>query len=99
VAAEDHHREGGLGEAVVTALSAAGIPARIEHLAVRLMPGSGSPGQLLDQAGLSGSHIAAAVHRLLADLEGISAIPDEPWRCGPNRRPAPAGQHRRRNLA
>jgi transketolase len=67
VVAEDHHPEGGLGEAVLTALSAAGIPAHLEHLAVRVMPGSGAPAQLAEQAGLSASHIAVAAHRLLAD--------------------------------
>jgi transketolase len=65
VVAEDHHPEGGLGEAVLASLTSTRTPVRLEHLAVRLMPGSGSPHELLHQAGLSASHVAAAARRLL----------------------------------
>jgi transketolase len=43
VVAEDHYPEGGIGEAVLQALSDAGHPAQIAHLAVRGLPGSGTP--------------------------------------------------------
>ena len=67
VAAEDHHPEGGLGSAVLDALTGAGrTELAVAHLAVREMPGSGTPAELLDSAGISASHIAAAARSLLA---------------------------------
>ena len=65
--AEDHWVEGGLGEAVLAALAGAGVTrdiARFVHLAVREMPGSGKPAELLDAAGISARHIVAAVREL-----------------------------------
>ncbi len=68
VVAEDHWPEGGLGEAVLSALAEDGAEGlRFEHLAVNIMPGSGSPDELMDAAGISASHIADAVRRLLGD--------------------------------
>jgi len=65
VVAEDHHPEGGLGEAVVEALTGAGrAELSIAHLAVRDMPGSGTGAQLLDAAGIDATHIAAAARDL-----------------------------------
>ena len=67
VIAEDHHPEGGLGSAVVDALTGAGrTELAVAHLAVRLMPGSGSTPELLAQAGIDADGIAAAARRLLA---------------------------------
>ncbi|TDW93444.1 transketolase [Kribbella pratensis] len=65
VVVEDHHPEGGLGDAVLAALNHTGTTAHVEHLAVRTRPGSGSPAELIDAAGLSARHIVAASHRLL----------------------------------
>jgi len=65
VVAEDHWPEGGIGSAVLETFNAAGRPARISHLAVRDMPGSGTPGELMDAAGISAGHIAAAARKLL----------------------------------
>ncbi len=66
VVAEDHWPEGGLGEAVLSALSEVGTEGlHFEHLAVNIMPGSGSPDELMDAAGISASHIADAARRLL----------------------------------
>jgi transketolase len=62
---EDHHPEGGLGEAAVAAL-ASGQPFRFEHLAVRNMPTSGLPAQLLTEAHIASPDVLAAAHRLLA---------------------------------
>jgi transketolase len=68
VVAEDHWPEGGLGEAVLSALAEDGLKdLRFEHLAVNIMPGSGSPDELMDAAGISANHIADAVRRLLGD--------------------------------
>ncbi|HEY7325398.1 MAG TPA: transketolase [Streptosporangiaceae bacterium] len=66
VLVEDHHPEGGLGSAVLAALTEAG-PAdlSVEHLAVRNMPGSGTPAELMDAAGISAAHIADAGRRLV----------------------------------
>ena len=65
VVAEDHHPEGGLGEAVTSALVAAGQQnLTIAHLAVRGMPGSGTGAELLAWAGIDAEHIAAAAREL-----------------------------------
>ena len=65
VIAEDHHPEGGLGSAVLDALTGAGrADLAVTHLAVREMPGSGTSEELLDAAGLSARHIADAARRL-----------------------------------
>jgi transketolase len=66
VSVEDHWPEGGLGEAVLAALAASGEPLpRVRVLGVRAMPGSGSPDELLDAAGISARHIADAVRALV----------------------------------
>ncbi len=65
VVVEDHWPEGGLGEAVLSALAEEDVDAlHFEHLAVNIMPGSGSSGELMDAAGISAGHIAEAVRRL-----------------------------------
>ena len=64
---EDHWAEGGLGDAVLAALAEAGVMPKVErfvHLAVREMPGSGKPAELLDAAGISAGHIAKAIREL-----------------------------------
>jgi transketolase len=65
VLAEDHHPEGGLGEAVLEALAGRPDGPAVAHLAVTEMPGSGTTGELLDAAGLSAGHIEAAARRLI----------------------------------
>ncbi|SER55206.1 transketolase [Propionibacterium cyclohexanicum] len=65
VVAEDHHREGGLGEAVIAAL-AGSAPLRLRHLAVEGMPGSGTGPELLAWAGIDAEHIAQAARELLS---------------------------------
>ncbi|WP_431962469.1 transketolase [Actinacidiphila sp. bgisy160] len=64
VVAEDHHPEGGLGEAVLSALAARRQGPAFAHLAVRDLPGSGTAEELLDAAGISRTHIAEAARRL-----------------------------------
>ncbi|MDX6455576.1 MAG: transketolase, partial [Gaiellaceae bacterium] len=49
---EDHWSEGGIGDAVLEALSDGEAPARVVRLAVREMPGSGKPAELLAAAGI-----------------------------------------------
>src|SRR5260221_1742293 len=71
VVAEDHWFEGGLGDAVLDAFvgdenaAPVALP-RVVKLAVRKMPGSGKPAELMDAAGISATHIVAAVKRSLA---------------------------------
>jgi transketolase len=64
VAVEDHWPEGGLGEAVLSALSETADPIHFEHLAVENMPGSGKSEELMDAAGISSKHIVDAARRL-----------------------------------
>ncbi|MFN2519962.1 MAG: transketolase [Candidatus Limnocylindria bacterium] len=67
VVVEDHWPEGGIGDAALAALAEAGAEAtRVRHLAVREMPTSGKPAELLDAAAISAPHIVAAVRELLA---------------------------------
>jgi transketolase len=60
--AEDHWAEGGLGDAVAQVFEGRAAPA-ITRLAVRKLPGSGTPEELLDEAGLSARRIAEVVRR------------------------------------
>jgi transketolase len=76
VVAEDHHPQGGLGEAVLAALAARGtaVPAAgWAHLAVRELPGSATPEEQLDRAGISGPRIADAALALLGRLHHTHA--------------------------
>jgi transketolase len=60
VTVEDHWPEGGLGDAVLAALADAGQDAPVRKLAVRGMPGSGTPAELLHEAGIDADVIAQA---------------------------------------
>ena len=62
---EDHWPEGGLGDAVLAALAEEGVQARATKLAVRDMPRSGKPADLMKAAGIDAEAIAAAVKELL----------------------------------
>src|ERR1700686_1005353 len=64
VIVEDHYPEGGIGAAVMEALAADGLP-KIAHLAVRGLPTSGKPEELMNAAGISARHIVAAATKLL----------------------------------
>jgi transketolase len=62
VVAEDHWIEGGLGDAVLDAVASGGeLAGRVMKIAVTEMPGSGSPDELRDWAGISGPKIAERV--------------------------------------
>ncbi|MEH1097242.1 transketolase [Micromonospora sp. CPCC 205739] len=60
VVVEDHYPEGGLGSAVLESLADLAEPIRVTHLAVRGLPTSGTPTELMDQAGIGVSAIVAA---------------------------------------
>ena len=67
VVVEDHWVEGGIGDAVLAALADKGFrDLHYRHLAVRKMPGSGKPAEMLDDAGISTVHIVRAVKALLS---------------------------------
>ncbi|MGZ4401167.1 MAG: transketolase, partial [Gaiellaceae bacterium] len=67
VTVEDHWLEGGLGEAVLSALALAEKPPHVLMLGVRDMPLSGKPAELLEAAGIDATAIAEAARRLLAE--------------------------------
>ena len=70
VIVEDHHPEGGVGSAVFEALAGSGVIVSVAHLAVRVMPGSGTTAELLREAGIDASSIAAAARSVLKDTRG-----------------------------
>jgi transketolase len=59
ITVEDHYAAGGLGDAVSEALASAGFV--VQRLAVREVPRSGQPDELLDRYGISARHIIDAV--------------------------------------
>ncbi|TMD45861.1 MAG: transketolase [Chloroflexi bacterium] len=66
VVVEDHWPEGGLGEAVLEAFTQRdGALPRIVKLAVQSMPGSGTPAELMEEAGISAHHIVQSVRALV----------------------------------
>ncbi|MFI2437005.1 transketolase [Streptomyces sp. NPDC018693] len=62
---EDHHPEGGLGDAVLDAFVDGRPMPRLARLAVRTMPGSATPAEQLHAAGIDAESIAAAVRLLV----------------------------------
>jgi transketolase len=89
VVVEDHWVEGGLGDAVFAALSRdAGTAVQAVHLAVREMPGSGSPADLLHAARIDSTAIVRAVEDLVAAHRDTDEAPGSTpmnlrcYRCG-----------------
>jgi transketolase len=62
ITVEDHYAAGGIGDAVAEAVAGAGIT--VHRLAVREIPRSGKPDELLERFGISATHIVAAVRML-----------------------------------
>jgi transketolase len=73
VTVEDHHPEGGIGDAVLEVFAESGSRPRIVTLAVRVMPTSGTPAELLAQAGIDRGQIAETVRELVAEHSPASA--------------------------
>jgi transketolase len=77
VVVEDHFAEGGLGDAVLDAFAIKGPPARgqkmplvevlpkVVKMAVRHIPGSGEPQEIMEHAGIAASNIVATVKGLV----------------------------------
>jgi transketolase len=64
ITVEDHYAAGGIGDAVAEAVAEAGI--RVHRIAVREIPHSGKPEELLDRYGISARHIVEAVKGAIA---------------------------------
>ena len=62
ITVEDHYAAGGIGDAVAEAVAPAGFT--VTRLAVREIPRSGKPDELLDRYGISSRHIVDAVRQL-----------------------------------
>ena len=60
---EDHYEHGGLGDAVLGAVGSEGV--RVQKMAVREIPHSGKPDELVDHFGLSARAIVDTVKKLL----------------------------------
>jgi transketolase len=65
VTVEDHWPEGGLGEAVLSAFADSEERPQVSLLAVRIMPSSGKPEELLAAAGIDAEHIVEAARQLV----------------------------------
>jgi transketolase len=66
VTVEDHWPEGGIGEAVLSVFAEDDDRPKVVSLAVRQMPGSGRPDDLLAAAGIDAEHIAEAARKLVS---------------------------------
>lgn len=62
---EDHHEQGGLGDAVLDAFLDGRPMPRLVRLAVRTMPGSATPAEQLHAAGIDAESIAASARLLV----------------------------------
>ncbi|MFD5794329.1 transketolase [Streptomyces diastatochromogenes] len=67
VTVEDHHEQGGLGDAVAEAFGDGRPAPRLVRLAVRTMPGSAAPDEQLHAAGIDALGIAAAAKLLVEE--------------------------------
>jgi transketolase len=65
ITVEDHYAAGGIGDAVAEAVGDAGI--RVHRVAVREIPRSGKPDELLDRFGISARHIIDAVRAVVRE--------------------------------
>jgi len=62
ITVEDHYEAGGIGDAVAMAVASGGFT--VQRLAVREIPRSGRPEELVDRYGISARHIVDAVRKL-----------------------------------
>ncbi|HEY5660409.1 MAG TPA: transketolase [Gaiellaceae bacterium] len=67
ITVEDHYPEGGVGDAVLAALAETGAEARVVKLAVRDMPHSGKPAELLAAVGIDADGIADTARHLVRE--------------------------------
>ena len=95
VTVEDHWAEGGLGEAVLSALGGPDERPPVVRLAVREMPHSGKPAELLAEAGIDADGIAAAARKASLPRSGRRRAAAAPR--GRRGRPRPALRAARRH--
>jgi transketolase len=62
ITVEDHYAAGGIGDAVARAVAPAGFT--VTRLAVREIPRSGKPEELMDKYGISARHIVETVQSI-----------------------------------
>ena len=62
ITVEDHYSAGGIGDAVAEAVATAGFT--VHRLAVREIPRSGKPDELIERFGISARHIIEAVNEI-----------------------------------
>jgi transketolase len=72
VTVEDHRAEGGLGEAVLAALAEGGATPHVAVLAVRELPHSGKPAELLAAAGIDAGAIADSARHVVQEAAAVS---------------------------
>jgi transketolase len=72
VTVEDHRAEGGLGEAVLAALADGGALTHVAVLAVRELPHSGKPAELLAAAGIDADAIADRARTIVREAAAVS---------------------------
>src|SRR5688572_30699922 len=70
ITVEDHYAAGGIGDAVAEAVVGAGYT--VHRLAVREIPRSGKPDELLDRYGISARHIMDAVRAVAPEVSGAT---------------------------
>jgi transketolase len=68
ITVEDHYASGGIGDAVAEAVAGAGLT--VHRLAVREIPRSGKPEDLLDRYGISAQHIVSTVRAIAGKTVG-----------------------------
>jgi transketolase len=72
ITVEDHYEAGGIGDAVAMAVASGGFT--VQRLAVREIPRSGRPEELVDRYGISARHIVDAVRKLTVEKPGSSVM-------------------------
>jgi transketolase len=77
ITVEDHWPEGGIGDAVLDALAAEQPHPVVVKLAVRELPGSGTPAELVAAAGIDSNHIADAARELAGRAGAQGRSPTE----------------------
>jgi transketolase len=73
ITVEDHWGEGGIGDAVLDCLAAEQPHPAVVKLAVRGMPGSGTPAELMAAAGIDAAHVAEAARDLVSQSTPVGA--------------------------
>jgi transketolase len=72
ITVEDHYPTGGIGDAVAAAVADAGFT--VHRLAVREIPRSGKPDELLERFGISAAHIVQEVQRVQQEVQKVQRV-------------------------